>query len=128
MSGLTLVGAVAAGGAVGAVARYGVGIAATRLFGHGFPWGTFIVNVAGSFILGALITFMALRWSAGQEMRAFLAVGVMGAFTTFSTFSMDVVTLADRGAWGAAAAYLFASVALAIAGFLAGMAFVRWVA
>ena len=117
--------AVAAGGAIGAVARYLVMVLTGRLLGMGFPWGTLTVNVVGSFILGALVDIMALRWSVGQEMRAFLVVGVMGAFTTFSTFSLDVVTHAQRGEWAVTSIYVAASVALSIGGFLLGMATLR---
>lgn len=117
--------AVAAGGAIGAVARYLVFVLATRVLGAGFPWGTLIVNVAGSFVLACLIETMALRWSLGQEMRAFLVIGVLGAFTTFSTFSMDVAVLYHRGALAAAAGYVLASVVLSIAAFFLGLALVR---
>lgn len=117
--------AVAAGGAIGAVARYLVMVLTGRLLGMGFPWGTLTVNVVGSFLLGALVDIMALRWSVGQEMRAFLVVGVMGAFTTFSTFSLDVVTHAQRGEWAVTSIYVAASVTLSIGGFLLGMATLR---
>ena len=94
--------AIALGGAIGAVGRYGVGVWTGRALGHGFPWATIIVNVTGSLILGGLISYMALRMQASAEWRAFLAVGVMGAFTTFSAFSMDATTLVQRGATGSA--------------------------
>ncbi|MCY4192665.1 MAG: fluoride efflux transporter CrcB, partial [Rhodospirillaceae bacterium] len=90
--------AVALGGAIGAVARYGVGVWTGRVLGHGFPWATILVNVTGSLILGLLISYMALRTQFPAEWRAFLAVGVLGAFTTFSTFSLDATTLMQRGA------------------------------
>lgn len=122
---MKLILAVAAGGAVGALARYGVYVAAGRILGAGFPWATLIVNVAGSFILGALIELMALKGSVSPEMRAFLVVGVMGAFTTFSSFSLDVVILAERGAWLGTALYVVASVALSIAAFVAGLRVLR---
>lgn len=117
--------AIAVGGALGAVARYGVSIGAARLLGLGFPWGTFIVNIAGSFILGALIELMALRWSLSQEWRAFLTIGVMGAFTTFSTFSMDTITLFERKQHVLALVYVGASVVLALAAFFGGLRAMR---
>lgn len=117
--------AVAAGGAIGAVARYLVFVLATRVLGAGFPWGTLIVNVLGSFILACLIEAIALRWSVSHDMRAFLAIGVMGAFTTFSTFSMDVAALYQRGAMGAAASYVIASVVLSIGAFFLGLSLTR---
>ena len=80
---------MAAGGALGASARYLLGRASGRLFGFGFPWGTLTVNVLGCFLMGVLIEAMALRWPVHNELRAFLTVGVLGGFTTFSAFSAD---------------------------------------
>ena len=113
--------AVAAGGAIGAVARFWVTSAIGRAIGHGFPWGTLAVNVVGSLAMGMLVTVMALAWSPPQHIRAMLTVGLLGAFTTFSTFSLDVVVLAERGAWVAAALYVLGSVVLCVAGLFAGM-------
>lgn len=117
--------AVALGGALGAVARYGLNEAAIRLFGVAFPWGTLAVNVVGSVTMGVLIELMALVWSPGPEVRAFLVVGVLGAFTTFSTFSLDAVVLAQRGEAWAAAAYVAASLVLCIGGLIAGLRLAR---
>ncbi|MEQ8702181.1 MAG: fluoride efflux transporter CrcB [Bauldia litoralis] len=122
---MKLVIAVAAGGAVGAVARYGVYLATGRLLGHGFPWATLIVNIGGCFLLGVLIELMALKWSVSPEIRAFLVLGVMGAFTTFSAFALDVAILAERGVWIGATLYIAASVALSIAAFVAGLRVLR---
>jgi CrcB protein len=116
---------VAAGGAIGAVARYLVMSATGALMGSSFPWSTLAVNVIGSFILGALVEAMALTWSVGLEFRAFLVVGVLGAFTTFSTFSLDVVVLYERGEFGAIAAYMIVSVILSVGALFAGLALVR---
>ncbi len=91
-----------------------VGAHVLRMLGSGFPWGTLTVNVAGSFVLGALIETMALRWSVGPELRAFLTVGVLGAFTSFSAFSLDVAVLSGRSAIIPAALYVIASVSLSI--------------
>lgn len=117
--------AVAAGGALGAVGRYLAIGQIGHWFGTGFPLGTIAVNVIGSFAMGVLIETTALVWSTSQEMRAFLAVGVLGAFTTFSTFSMDVALLIERGAFAQAALYILASVALSIAGLFAGLHLMR---
>ncbi len=117
--------AVAAGGAVGAVGRYLVISAVGHVFGTGFPLGTIVVNVVGSFVLGALIEALALVWSPSPELRAMVVVGVLGAFTTFSTFSMDVVLLYERGALGQAALYIGASVILSIGAFFLGMSLLR---
>ena len=113
--------AVAAGGALGAVGRYLV----MSGVGHGFPHGTLAVNLIGSFALGALIEISALAWSPSEEMRAFLAAGVLGAFTTFSTFSMDTVVLWERGEFVGAGIYVVCSVALGVCGLIAGMSVFR---
>jgi len=113
--------AVAAGGAVGAVARYMVTSAVPRLLGHGFPWGTLVVNVVGSLLMGLLIDILARRWSAPVEARVFLVTGCLGAFTTFSTFSLDVVTLYERGALLPAALYVVGSVVAGVAALFAGL-------
>ncbi len=122
---MKLIAWIAAGGAVGAVARYGVVVAAAHLWGAAFPWGTLTVNVVGSFILGALVEVMALIWSPSEGMRAFLVIGMLGAFTTFSTFSLDVVSLYQRGAMAAAAGYVLASVVLSVVALFAGLAVAR---
>ena len=115
----------AAGGAVGAAGRYLVGVAAVRLLGHGFPWGTLVVNIVGSLIMGALIEAVALRYSISNEMRTFLTTGILGGFTTFSAFSLDFAILIERKAHGLAALYLCASVALSIGALFAGLYLAR---
>jgi fluoride exporter len=117
--------AVAAGGAAGSVARYLVGIAAGRLFGMAFPWGTLIINIVGSFVLGALAESFALRWDASPAVRVLLTVGLCGGFTTFSTFSLDTVYLMNRGEMMLAAAYMAASVGLSVGALFAGLHAVR---
>lgn len=117
--------AIAAGGAVGAVARYYVTGQVLRLAGTGFPLGTLLVNVLGSFVMGALVELMMLRWSVGAEFRSFLTVGVLGAFTTFSAFSLDFAVLVERGALSVAALYAVLSVILSIGGLFAGIYLVR---
>lgn len=120
--------AVAAGGALGAVARHLTGLAALRLLGPHFPWGTLTVNILGSFLMGALIGALALRGHASPLLRAFLAVGVLGGFTTFSSFSLDAVTLIERRAHLAALGYVLASVLLSIAALIAGLRLIRLLA
>lgn len=119
--------AVALGGAVGAVARYKTIGWVGHLAGHGFPWGTLTVNVVGSFVMGALIEAGALRQFLTPELRAFLAVGTLGAFTTFSSFALDVATLWNRGDTTATAAYIAASTSLSILALFAGLWTVRQV-
>jgi CrcB protein len=111
---------VAAGGAIGSVARHLVNVAALRLAGPVFPLGTVTVNLAGSFLMGLLA--VALAPHAGSRAAPFLMTGVLGGFTTFSAFSLDAVTLWTRGQAGVATAYVFGSVILSVAALLAGMA------
>jgi CrcB protein len=122
---LKLILAVALGGALGSVGRLLVARQMLHWFGTGFPWGTLTVNVVGSFLMGVLIETMALRWSVGPELRGFLVVGLLGGFTTFSTFSLDVVVLFERGQAMLSAGYILASVAVSVAGLFAGMHLVR---
>lgn len=117
--------AVAAGGALGAVARHLLSNQIMRLTGQGFPYGTLSVNILGGLLMGFLVSLLAVHWNPGQELRLFLTVGLLGGFTTFSTFSMETILLLERGAWSTAGLYVLASVSLAIAGFAAGQALVR---
>ncbi len=96
-----------------------------KWLGAGFPFGTLFVNVTGSFVMGALIALMSLRWTVGDEVRAFLTVGLMGGFTTFSAFSLDFVTLVQRGESTMAAIYVLVSIILAISGIFVGMHVMR---
>jgi CrcB protein len=113
------------GGGVGAALRHGVNLLASRLIGIGFPAGTLTVNVVGSLIMGLLAAWFAFKGDASQHWRLFLTTGVLGGFTTFSSFSLDVGVLYERGAVGMAAIYVIASLVLSIAGLFAGLALVR---
>jgi CrcB protein len=115
------------GGGIGAAGRHGVNIAAARLLGIGFPWGTLIVNVLGSFAMGLLAAWFAFRagGALSQHARLFLTTGILGGFTTFSAFSLDAALLWERGAILAAASYVLVSVILSIGGLFAGLALVR---
>lgn len=117
--------AIAAGGAFGALCRHGVNIGAVKMLGHGFPFGTMIANILGSFAMGLLIAGFAHTWQPPEAIRVFLITGFLGAFTTFSTFSLDFVTLAERGQYTSATLYLGASVALSITGLFLGMILIR---
>ena len=119
--------AVAFGGAFGALGRHFLSQRVMEMFGGGFPMGILVCNVVGSFLMGLLVEYMALSWSPSIELRALLTVGFLGAFTTFSTFSMDTVLLMERGQMGLAASYVIASVILSVGGLFAGMALVRTV-
>lgn len=120
-----LITAVAAGGAIGSVARYLVGVASGKMFGFSFPWGTLIINVFGSFLIGVFVESFALRWDLPQVWRVFLTVGICGGFTTFSTFSLDAFLMLDRGELWASAAYMAGSVVLSISGLFAGLQLIR---
>jgi len=111
---MKMVLAIAAGGAIGAVARHFAAAQFGHWLGQGFPWGILLVNILGSFLMGLLVEAMTLAWSPSLELRALLTVGVLGAFTTFSTFALDVVLLYERGQVLGAAVYIGASVALAV--------------
>lgn len=117
--------AVAAGGAFGALARHVVAGQATRLLGDGFPWGTLLVNVLGCFAMGLLVELFARTFTPSAELRAFLTVGLLGAFTTFSAFSLDVASLQGRGELALAGGYIALSVVLSIAALFLGLLLVR---
>jgi CrcB protein len=124
---LQLIAAVALGGAIGSVARYLVGIGSGRLFGMAFPWGTLIINVTGSFLIGTFIALFATRWDLSQAARVFLTVGICGGYTTFSTFSLDAFYLMERGELLSSAAYMIASVVMSVAALFAAIHLVRTV-
>ena len=113
------------GAGIGGALRHGVNVGATRLFGFGFPFGTLIVNVTGSFAIGLLAGYFSYRAGFPQHLRLFLTTGVLGGFTTFSTFSLDAALLIERNAYGAAAGYIVGSVAAALAGLFFGLAVFR---
>ncbi|MEL6963546.1 MAG: fluoride efflux transporter CrcB [Pseudomonadota bacterium] len=116
---------VAAGGMIGAVLRYLVNVGVVKLAGQGFPLATMIVNILGSFVMGTLVAVMALSWNANQEVRLFLAVGLLGSFTTFSTFSLDVFTLYERQAYMPLLLYVLGSFTLSLMGLVLGLAVAR---
>ena len=113
------------GAGIGGALRHGVNVAATRLFGFGFPFGTLIVNVTGSFAMGLFAGYFAYRAGVPQHVRLFLTTGILGGFTTFSTFSLDAAVLIERHAYGAAVGYVVGSVAAALAGLFFGLAVFR---
>ncbi len=117
--------AVALGGAIGAAARHLTSRAFVHLLGTGFPWGTLTVNVLGSFLMGVLIEVAALRLNLSLEWRAFLTVGVLGGFTTFSSFALDAVTLYERGELGLALSSSIGSVVMTIQALFAGLVLMR---
>ncbi|XUY28092.1 fluoride efflux transporter CrcB [Agrobacterium sp. rho-8.1] len=116
---------VAAGGAIGSIARYLVGVWSVRLAGPNFPWGTITVNIVGAFLIGLMVEVVARRFDASAEMRVFIVTGVIGGFTTWSSFTLDAVTLFERGDMGQAALYLAGSLTLSFAAIFAGLALGR---
>lgn len=121
MSGPSLLLAVGVGGALGAMGRYGVSALSLRLLGPNFPWGTLAVNVLGSAAMGLFIVWLATREPHPAMTRAFIATGVLGGFTTFSTFALEAVMLYREKSVSLAGAYVAASIALSIGGLVAGM-------
>jgi len=120
---MTVLLQVALGGALGASARYMTGLAMTRILGRGFPWGTLTVNILGSFAMGVLV--VALLHLGGNRYAPLLMTGVLGGFTTFSAFSLDAVTLYERGDIALAAVYVAGSVILSLAALAAGLILAR---
>ncbi|TPP09939.1 fluoride efflux transporter CrcB [Rhizobium glycinendophyticum] len=113
------------GAGFGGAARHAVNTTAARMLGYGFPFGTLTVNVIGSIIMGLLTQVFVMRTGLPQELRLFLTTGVLGGFTTFSTFSLDAVTLWERGQWSLAAGYVAFSVILSLAGLFLGLSLLR---
>lgn len=120
---MTAVALVFIGGGAGSVLRHGVNVLAGRLFGLEFPWGTFTVNAVGSFAIGLVAAFFTLHgdglWS--EQARLFLTTGILGGFTTFSSFSLDFAMLFERGVRMRAVLYVVASVGVSLAAIFLGL-------
>jgi CrcB protein len=112
---------VAIGGGIGAALRHLVNMAAMRLVGMSFPWGTLAINIAGCFVMGVFIEVLARRFNASNELRLFVATGILGGFTTFSAFSLDFAMLWERGAALPAFGYVLASVVGSLAAVFLGL-------
>ncbi len=113
------------GGGLGAMLRHFINTFSGRLLGTAFPYHTFLINVTGSIVMGLIAGYFAFKGGSSQHFRLFLMTGILGAYTTFSAFSLDAALLYERGAIGLAALYVLGSVVLAIAGLFAGLALVR---
>ncbi len=118
---------VALGSAIGGVSRYLLGGLVQRMLDTTFPAGTLLVNVTGSFLIGAIIRYALETPSLTPEVRAFLTIGVCGGYTTFSTFSYETVALLEDGEWARAGVYITASVMLSLMGTFLGFALARQV-
>ncbi|WEK05870.1 MAG: fluoride efflux transporter CrcB [Candidatus Devosia phytovorans] len=120
---------VGAGGALGAMARYGTGVLVGRLWPMSFPLATLLINIIGAFAMGLFVGLMARLLPTWQEdARLFVAVGILGGFTTFSSFSLDAIVLMERGEWLSAGAYVLLSVVLCLFGLYLGLLVTRGVA
>ncbi len=119
--------AIALGGAIGAVMRYGLSTAVYNLLGRGFPYGTLAVNVIGSVLMGFLFVYLTEKAALPPVWRAALLVGVLGAFTTFSTFSIETVALMEQAAWLKVLGNILLSVVLCIGGAWLGLVLGRQV-
>ena len=113
------------GGGLGAALRHAVNLGAARWLGTGFPFSTLTVNVTGSIVMGLLAGYFAFKGGASQHWRLFLTTGILGGYTTFSAFSLDVALLYERGDVTWAILYVLTSVVLSIAGLFAGLLLVR---
>jgi CrcB protein len=116
------------GAGIGGALRHGVNISAAKLLGAGFPFGTLTVNIIGSFLMGLLIEWFALKFDPGQPWRLFLTTGILGGFTTFSAFSLDTALFIERGAHLLAGVYVLTSVVASIAGLFVGLLLIRHLA
>ena len=113
------------GGGLGATLRHLINLTCARFLGTGFPWGTFIINITGSTVMGLIAGYLAFKGEASQPWRLFLMTGILGGYTTFSAYSLDAALLYERGELMLAAFYVVGSVALSIAGLFGGLALVR---
>lgn len=109
------------GGGLGSAGRHGVNLLAARLVGTQYPVGTFLINLLGSFAMGAVVEYFAARSGLAPQARLFLTTGVIGGFTTFSTFSLESAQLLDRGEPAAALVYIMGSAVLGVASLYLGM-------
>jgi len=116
------------GGGLGAALRHGVNLAALRLFGPNFPFGALTVNVTGSIAMGLIAGYFAFKGDASQHWRLFLTTGILGGYTTFSAFSLEVALLWERHAVWPAVGYVLASVLLSVGGLFAGLLLYRQLA
>ena len=124
---MNMIAAIMLGGGLGALTRHYAIASTNSVFGENFPYGTLLVNVLGSFIIGALMEVTALKWQVSLETRAFLVTGFLGGLTTFSTFSFDVLKLVDTNHYLTALLYVFLSVALSLAAIFFAVHLIRGV-
>lgn len=115
------------GGGLGSTLRYAINVLCGRTLGLNFPYSTFLINITGSLVMGLVAGYLAFKGEASQPWRIFIMTGILGGYTTFSAFSLDAVSLYERGEGGLAVFYVVGSVLLSIAGLVAGLAIMRHV-
>ena len=113
------------GGGLGASLRHLINVFCARCMGTAFPWGTFVINISGSTVMGLIAGYLAFKGGASQHWRLFLMTGILGGYTTFSAYSLDAALLYERGELMLAALYVVGSVLLSIGGLFAGLALIR---
>ena len=123
---MSIIISIAVGGGIGAVGRYLVMEGVNYWLGQDFPYSTLIVNVAGSFVIGLLFGALVITWSPSAELRGFLIIGFLGSFTTFSAFSLDVITLIQQGEFLSALLYIIVSVIFSVLALFAGISIIRY--
>ena len=116
------------GGGIGSSLRHTINVVCARCIGTAFPYGTFIINITGSAIMGLIAGYLAFKGEASQPWRLFVMTGILGGYTTFSAFSLDAALLYERGEIGLALFYVLGSVVFSILGLFAGLALVRHLA
>lgn len=114
------------GGGLGSAGRHGVNLLAVKCLGTAYPFGTFVINVLGAAVMGATFEYLALKASWSPSIRLFLTTGIIGGFTTFSTYALEIALLYERGELLAASLYAIGSVILGVAALFAGVGLVRW--
>jgi CrcB protein len=125
MESLTKILSIAAGGALGSVARYLINVSPLHTWFEKFPFPTFVINITGSFLIGFLLILFSDKFDVGENVRFAILVGFLGAFTTFSTFELEIWGLVRENDYATAFLYLFLSVAVGFAGVVAGAALAR---
>ncbi len=125
MTGWPIILAIGIGGGLGSILRYAVSLLVFERSGAGFPWNTLIVNVSGSFVIGIIMQLAQTKTDFSPLLRAFIAIGILGGYTTFSTFSYDAFVLASEGSRAAALLYAAGSVVFGIGAAFAGIALTR---
>lgn len=116
-----LILAISLGAVIGALSRYYLMQLTGNALGHAFPWGTLLINASGCFLMGVVVALLSQKLNLSPELKAFVTVGFLGSFTTFSAFSFDAVQLMERDQYFVVGAYIILSVVVSISLLLLGM-------